>query len=489
MVERVGKNASGCEFVGGRLEDRLGSGRGYRSPPVRPPIPLSLESAVLRSAGALSRVAGRGGGTTLPGKLLWKLDPGAIDRLAARLEQGSAIISATNGKTTSTAMVAEILEPRVRIAHNSSGANLVSGIASTLLSAHGAELGLFEVDEAALPEVARRIRPRALLLGNLFRDQLDRYGELELVAARWRDTVASLPAVELVVNGDDPQVGDLARGRRARVFGVDDPRLARPTLQHAADSKYCVRCGTPYDYAAAYVGHLGDYRCPNCGHARPTLDVAAREIELHGLEGAAFTLSAPEGASRVELALPGLYNVYNALGAASLALSLGATLDEVVAGLHGFSAAFGRFERISIGDRRLLMLLVKNPAGANEVVRTLVEGRAPAVAVIALNDEIADGRDVSWIWDVDFEPLIDGLDHLVATGTRAAELALRFAYGGLARERIEVIPPLEAALDRGLALTPADGELVVLPTYTAMLALRRIVAGRGHVSNYWESAA
>ena len=250
-----------------------------------------------------------------------------------------------------------------------------------------------------------------------------------------------------------------------------------------------MRCGTPYDYAAAYVGHLGDYRCPNCGHARPTLDVAAREIELHGLDGAAFTLSAPEGASRVELALPGLYNVYNALGAASLALTLGATLDEVVAGLQGFSAAFGRFERITIGDRRLLMLLVKNPAGANEVVRTLVEGRAPAVAVIALNDEIADGRDVSWIWDVDFEPLIDGLDHLVATGTRAAELALRFAYGGLARERIEVIPPLEAALDRGLALTPAGGELVVLPTYTAMLALRGIVAGRGHVSNYWESAA
>jgi UDP-N-acetylmuramyl tripeptide synthase len=456
---------------------------------VRSPIPLSVESAVLRAAGSLSRVAGRGGGTTLPGKLLWKLDPGAIDRLAARLQQGSVLISATNGKTTSTAMVAQILQPRIRIAHNSSGANLVSGIASTLLHADGAELGVFEVDEGALPEVVRRLRPRALLLGNLFRDQLDRYGELELVAAAWRDAVASLPDAELVVNGDDPQVGDLARGRRARVFGLDDPRLARPALQHAADSKYCLRCGTPYDYAAAYVGHLGDYRCPNCGHARPELDVAARDIELHGLDGSAFTLSAPEGSTRVNLVLPGLYNVYNALGAGSLALTLGATLDEVVAGLEGFSAAFGRFERIAVGDRGLLMLLVKNPAGANEAVRTLVEGREHAVAVIALNDEIADGRDVSWIWDVDFEPLIAGLDRLVATGSRAAELALRFAYGGLARERIEVIPSLEAALDRGLELTPAGDELVVLPTYTAMLALRRIVAGRGHVANYWETAA
>src|SRR6478672_4533355 len=457
---------------------------------MRPPLPLALEAAALRAAGALSRVAGRGGGTTLPGKLLWKLDPGAIDRLARKLPRGAVLVSATNGKTTSAAMLAEILRPRVRIAHNASGANLVSGVASTLLHARDAELGLFEVDEAALSEVARRVKPRAVLLGNLFRDQLDRYGELETVAARWRDAVALLPDTCLVVNGDDPQVGDLARGHaRSRVFGVDDPRHARPALQHAADSKYCLRCGTPYDYAAAYVGHLGDYHCPNCGHARPPLDVVARDIELHGLDGSSFTLTAPEGEARIELPLPGLYNVYNALGAAALALALDAPLDDVVAGLHRFAAAFGRFERITIGDRTLLMLLIKNPAGANEAVRTLVEGAAPSVAVIALNDAIADGRDVSWIWDVDFEPLLAGLDRLVATGSRAAELALRFAYGGMPRERIEVVPSLEGAIDRGLELTPAGGELTVLPTYTAMLAMRKIVAARGHVTNYWEDAA
>jgi len=457
---------------------------------VRFPIPLNLESAALRTAGKLSRLTGRGGGTTLPGKLLWKLDPGAIDLLARRLPQGSVLISATNGKTTTTAMVAEILRPRLLVAHNNSGANLVSGVASTLLRAGGAQLGLFEVDEGALPEVARRVRPKALLLGNLFRDQLDRYGELEIVAARWRAAVAELSDAQLVLNGDDPQVGDLARVHGgARVFGLDDPRRARPALQHAADSKYCLRCGHPYDYAAAYVGHLGDYKCPNCGHARPSLDVVARDIELQGLDGASFTLHAPEGETRVQLALPGLYNVYNAVGAAALALALGVPIDDVAAGLQRFSAAFGRFERISIGDRQLLMLLIKNPAGANEVVRTLVEGSTPRVAVIALNDEIADGRDVSWIWDVDFEPLLEGLDTLVATGERAAELALRFAYGGLPRDRIEVVPSLGAALDRGLELTPAGGDLAVLPTYTAMLALRKIVASRGHVANYWETAA
>jgi lipid II isoglutaminyl synthase (glutamine-hydrolysing) len=419
------------------------------------------------------------------------MDPTAVDRLAARLSLGSALVSATNGKTTTTAMAAEILGPRLRLAHNRSGANLVSGVASTLLSAREAELGLFEVDEAALPEVARRVRPRAVCLGNLFRDQLDRYGELELVAERWRAAARELDAeAELVVNGDDPQVGDLAREHgRALVFGLDDPRHAAPSLPHAADSKWCLRCGRPYTYASAYVGHLGDYRCESCGHARPPLDVVARQIELNGLEGVAFDLMTANGKIRIRLRLPGLYNVYNALAAASLALALGAGLDEIQAGLERFGAAFGRFERIRIGDRTVLILLVKNPAGANEAVRTLVAGGPPRLALIALNDAIADGRDVSWIWDVDFEPLLDGLERLVVSGERAAELALRCKYGGFPEGSIEVVPDLDDALDRGLALTTAGGELVALPTYTAMLALRKIVAERGFVRPYWERAA
>ena len=423
--------------------------------------------------------------------MLTRVDPSALDRLAARLPAGTAVVSATNGKTTTAAMVAEILRGRHRLAYNAAGANLVSGVASTLVAARGAELGLFEVDEAALPEVLRRVRPRAVCLGNLFRDQLDRYGELELVAERWRAAAAELPAAaQLVVNGDDPQLGALAEARPGTVvFGLDDPRCARPSLQHAADSTHCVRCGTPYAYAAAYVGHLGDYRCPACGHARPPLEVAARELALHGLERAAFRLDTPEGSRSIELALPGLYNVYNAVAAAALARSLGASLDEIATGLGRFGAAFGRFERIAVGDRGLLVLLIKNPAGANEAVRTLVDGGAPRLAVVALNDGIADGRDVSWIWDVDFEPLLAGLDHLVATGDRAAELALRFRYGGLDAARIEVEPDLVRALDRGLELTPPGGELVVLPTYTAMLALQGIVAARGLARPYWERSA
>jgi UDP-N-acetylmuramyl tripeptide synthase len=300
-----------------------------------------------------------------------------------------------------------------------------------------------------------------------------------------------LPAGSLLVaNGDDPQLGEIATERPGSVvFGLDDPRHASPELQHAADSKWCVRCGTPYAYAAAYIGHLGDYRCPACGHARPPLDVVAREIELHGLESVSFRLETPEGSARVELQVPGLYNVYNALAAASLARGLGSSTEDVVAGLQGFSAAFGRFERIQLDERSLLVLLIKNPAGANEVVRTLVAGGSPRLLLVALNDEIADGRDVSWIWDVDFEPLLDGLERLIATGERAAELALRFKYAGLPEHAIEVVPSLEAALDRGLELTPSGDELIALPTYTAMLALRDLVSRRGFVKPYWEEAA
>jgi UDP-N-acetylmuramyl tripeptide synthase len=451
------------------------------------PVRLALETAAARAVARLSRGLGRGGGTTLPGKLLWRLDPSAVDALAARLPEGVVLLSATNGKTTTAAMCARVLGADRRLAWNRAGANLLSGVASALVGARKAELGLFEVDEAALPEAIARTRPRVVLLSNLFRDQLDRYGELEALAARWRTATASLDErATLVVNADDPVVAELGRGRERVVrFGLDDPRHAREGLQHAADSKYCVRCGAPYVYEAVYVGHLGDYRCPECGHARPELDVAARDVELRGTTGVRFRLVTPDGEGTVELPLPGLYNVYNALAAAALSSALGVAAPVLRSRLDGFGGAFGRFERIPVGGKRVVVLLVKNPAGANEALRTLETG-VPRVLVLALNDAIADGRDVSWIWDVDFEPLLPHVERAVVTGARAAELGLRLVYGGLPDGRLEVIPDLERALDRGLELTEAGDDLVVLPTYTAMLALRGVLTARGHVAPYWE---
>jgi lipid II isoglutaminyl synthase (glutamine-hydrolysing) len=438
---------------------------------------LGVKVAAARAAGALSRRTGRGG-TSLPGKLLMRLEPHAIARLSARLQRGSAVISATNGKTTTAAMVAGILERAgARLVHNRAGANMAGGVATALLDGpRDADTGLFEVDEFWLGQVVDELRPRALLLANLFRDQLDRYGELDTIADRWAQVAATTDAA-LVLNADDPTVADLGRGASSTYFGIADDSMALAEMQHASDATHCRRCGAPYVYDAVYLGHLGRYHCESCGATRPEPQVAARAITLQGVRGARFTLSTPDGQREIALRLPGLYNVYNAIGAAALSMQLGATLDHVAAGLAAVSPAFGRAETLRVGDRDLSILLIKNPAGANEVLRTLVLEDGQHDLLCVLNDNIADGRDVSWVWDADFEVLAPRVRRATCSGTRAAEMALRLKYAGMPSDRLVVESHMDAALDR--ALGDGDGALYALPTYTAMLALRDALVGRG----------
>ena len=323
-----------------------------------------------------------------------------------------------------------------------------------------------------------------MLLANLFRDQLDRYGELETIGERWLEAVAALPeATALVLNADDPLVADLGRHRASTYFGVEDDALARPEMQHAADSKHCRRCGHPYAYEAIYLGHLGRYACPNCGQRRPEPSVIARDVELRGIRASAFTLVTPDGEARVELPLPGLYNVYNALAAAALCGVLGASLAEIEAGLQAVAPAFGRAETLPLRGRDASLLLIKNPAGANEVLRTVaLEGDGLDVLGV-LNDNTADGRDVSWVWDADWELLAPHLGRMVCAGTRAAELAVRLKYAGVDTAKLTVIEGLEPALDTALA--GGSTPLYVLPTYTALLELRELLARRGEAAEYW----
>ncbi len=454
---------------------------------------LDVKIMTARAIGELVRRAGRGGGTSLPGKLLTRLDPQAIERLAARLRDGCVIISATNGKTTTAAMAAAVLERSgTRLVHNRAGANMAGGVASALLAAArrrgtiAGRLGLFEVDEFWLDQVGPELHPRFLLLGNLFRDQLDRYGELESIADRWATLVRTLPATRLALNADDPLIADLGRERQDVVyFGVEDPAMATAEMQHAADSKHCRNCGAVFAYEAIYLGHLGRYHCPSCGRRRPEPSIAAQHIRLHGTRSASFELHTPQGYAEVSLPLPGLYNVYNALGAAALCLSLGLTLSQVSDGLGAVSAAFGRAERITIGDRELSILLIKNPAGANEILRTLTLEPGELDLLGILNDRTADGRDVSWIWDADFELLAGRARRVTCAGTRAAELALRLKYAGVPSEGLHVVPSLAGALDE--ALTTASGRrLFALPTYTALLELRAELSRRGHTTRFWD---
>jgi lipid II isoglutaminyl synthase (glutamine-hydrolysing) len=454
--------------------------------------PLAPKLALARAAGALSRLRG-GGATSVPGKVLLRLEPRAIGALGARLRGGSVLISATNGKTTTAAMGAAIFaQAGVELVHNRAGANMAGGIASTLLAASSGrdsiagELGLFEVDEFWLDRIAVQLHPRAILLGNLFRDQLDRYGELDLIAERWAHTVRDGPGrdARLVLNADDPVVADLGRGRDGAAgvlyFGVEDDSLALPHMAHAADAKHCRNCGTPYLFDAVYLGHLGHYRCPACGQARPAPAVFATNVRLEGVRAARLTLHTPTGEAEVALPLPGLYNVYNALAAAALAHALDVPLERAVTGLQSTRAAFGRAESVTIDGRELRILLVKNPAGANEVLRTLALEPGQHDLLGILNDNVADGRDVSWIWDADFELLAGRVRRAICSGTRAAELAVRLKYGGVEPEHIHVQPDLAAALSAAQADAPPDGApLYALPTYTAMLSLRELLSAGG----------
>jgi lipid II isoglutaminyl synthase (glutamine-hydrolysing) len=473
---------------------------------------LAGKLALARAAGALSRLRG-GGATSAPGKLLLKLEPDAIGALASRLDRGSVLISATNGKTTTAAMVASILERRgLGLVHNQAGANMAGGIASTLLSAArprgriAGELGLFEVDELWLAPVAAQLSGlRAVLLSNLFRDQLDRYGELETIADSWVSALDDGPArtATLVLNADDPLVADLGRDRVGDAhdgrdsggdgagvvyFGVEDDSLAVSGMAHAADATHCRRCGAPYAFDAVYLGHLGHYHCPSCGRRRPSPTVRAGAVALEGVRGARFRLSVPEGAAEVKLGLPGLYNVYNALAAAALAVALEIPLADIVAGLQGSRAAFGRAETVTVDGRETRILLVKNPAGCNEVLRTLALEPGEHDVLGVLNDNIADGRDVSWVWDADYELLAGRVRSVTCAGTRAPELALRLKYAGVDPHRIRVIDDLAQALAAAAADRPSpDGvePLYALPTYTAMLALRELLVRRGEASSSW----
>ena len=444
---------------------------------------LRLKLTLARLARAMSRRLGRGGGTTLPGRLLLRLDRHAIRRLGQRLEAGTALLSATNGKTTTASMIAGILERAGRpVVRNAAGSNMHWGIATALIDAgrESSELGLFEVDEAWLPAVARELQPDTFVLCNLFRDQLDRYGELELLADRWAELVDERAgSARFVLNADDPLVADLGRERPGVVyFGISDDSQALPELQHAADSKHCRNCGTPYDYDAVYLGHLGRYRCPGCGRQRPEPDVVAERITLDGMSGSQMSLRTPAGSTEVRLPLPGLYNVYNAVAAAAAAMELGAPLDDVKASLEAQTAAFGRVETIPVEGRDVSILLVKNPAGANEVLRTLtLEGRELDLW-IALNDKIADGRDVSWVWDADFELLGGRVRRVTCSGTRAEEMALRLKYAGIDAE-LEVERDLWRSLESAVGAVNEGGRLFALPTYTALLELRDLLAERG----------
>ncbi len=456
------------------------------------PFPLLPSLWIARLAGRLSQVLGLGGGTTLPGQILLTLRPQGAGELAARLERGVILISATNGKTTTARILTALLNRGGwQPLPNRAGANLLPGLTTALLAQSdlwGRPRGrsaVLEVDEGHLPLAVDHLSPRLVLLHNLMRDQMDRYGEVDRVARGWRAAVRRLPSGStLVLNADDPLLAGLAEGgTQIWLYGLEPG----PQIDvGAADARFCPRCGTPVSYLHRHYGHLGHYRCDACGFARPEPQVRG-EVQLRGMEGSRLRVRHPGGVFEVQVPLPGLYNAVNALAAVAAALALGVPPGAIQAGFRRVRPAFGRMERIQAGDRTLQIALIKNPLGANQVLALLGELEAPAPFLLALNDRTADGTDVSWIWDADFERLAPVLERAVVGGDRAHDLALRLKYAGIPPQRLRVIPgPIEGALDAALEATRPGQVCYVLPTYTALLDLYRVLARRGWAPAFWE---
>lgn len=449
-----------------------------------------------KAVGFASRKLGRGAGTTLPGRVALRILPDLPDRLAAELERGCVLVTGTNGKTTTANLIAGILRASgLEPVHNRHGANLIYGVTASLADAATrsghprADIGLFEVDEATLEDMGRRLRPRLVVVTNLFRDQLDRYGELEGLAERMNRGLRELEGGTLLLNADDPLVSTLGEGTSLEVlyYGIEDEGAGRGSMQHAADSKNCRACGGPLRFSTVYFGHMGDYRCDACGLARPPADFAARGLRARGVEGTSFRLEGWGEPLRLEVKLPGLYNVYNVLAAAAAARVLGLRREDAARAVEGYATVFGRAEWIEAEGRRVFLVLSKNPTGFNEVIRTVTaDGRDGKAVLLALNDLVADGTDVSWIWDVDFEELVPQAAAVTASGVRAEDMALRMKYAGLPAGSLRVEGDLERALRESLERVPEGGTLYALTTYTATLALRRAMTGLGYVKGYWE---
>ncbi len=453
-----------------------------------------------RAAGTAVRRLGRGGGTALPGLVAGTLAPSLLERLAQQAGQGVVTVTGTNGKTTPTHLIAAILRAHgVQPLTNPSGSNLERGLVAAYVEDADAggriadapsRVGVFEVVEAVLPRLFPRLSPRVAVFLNLFRDQLDRYGEVDSVGEGWGGMLASAaPGCTLVLNADDPSIAQLAAETRAQVltFGIDDPSARLAQAEHASDARFC-RCGGRFAYDAIYMGHVGIWRCTSCGDRRPAARVSARRVDLSA-EGSRVEVDIDGASITLDIPMAGLYSVYNALAATAAAHALGVPASTIARAIAGAGPAFGRQERFEVEGRIVRVLLAKNPAGMNELLRALIAGSPdgqPIHLLAMLNDGVQDGQDVSWIYDADMEVLAGRPVTVTCSGNRADDFALRWHLAGV--DPAAVVPDTETALDSALRRTPHGARLDVVATYTAMIDVREALARRAGVGAYWEKA-
>jgi UDP-N-acetylmuramyl tripeptide synthase len=479
-----------------------------------------------------------------------RLYPNIVEHLSTQLAHGSVLVTGTNGKTTTSGFIAAILsDAGLRVWRNREGSNMMQGVAGALviraqpdgnLRRAGQAISIFEVDEAVMPEAVQILPPRTAVFTNLFRDQLDRFGEVDTVSKRWQQAIELLPEnATLILNADDPTTAYLSEFFSGQVvfFGIDDSSFDLATeglvteRHQVLDTRTCPYCGGEYVYAVQYYSHLGHYICSQCKRERPKADVRAVKIVADGIDRLRIRVETRTQQGEIVIPLAGFYNVYNALAAIAASQALGINWEPIVSGIEQFKPAFGRGERVHVQGRTLRLLLAKNPTGFNEVLRTLFSDGIRRHVLFVLNDNIADGQDISWIWDVDFERTTHHLATLTVAGTRAFDLALRLKYAGIEQESMAIVTsaPLRAskarnkrqhgrarnkeamrntqmatldesrmnhrstktygishALDTAIRQTPSGETLFVIPTYTGLLEIHHELERRGLTPRYWE---
>lgn len=436
-------------------------------------VRLGLAVGVAKTITGIVKSLRLGAASVLPGEISRRLHARLLPLLFEQVKYGVILIVGTNGKTTTSLLLKTILEERgYKVAHNSSGANLINGLITALLNNTDltgkltADYAILEVDENILPLLLKDCQPKYILGLNLFRDQLDRYGEVDTISQRWQKAIDPLSKdTVIILNADDPTLSYLGQKLPQKVlfFGLNEPELYLESIPHAVDSIYCPSCGQLLDYQGVYLSHLGDYHCGNCGFTKSKTAVDSREWQQ---------------------ILIGVYNKYNTLAAGLLAQEIGIKTEAIFNTIKNFKAAFGRAEELDVDGKHIRILLSKNPVGMNETIRAVNEikkaGKS-SVTLLVLNDRIPDGTDVSWIWDVDTEELVKLGGTLIVSGDRVYDMALRLEYS---REEINnnmqliIKENLSDAINTALKHTSTEETLHILPTYSAMLEVREILVGR-----------
>jgi UDP-N-acetylmuramyl tripeptide synthase len=458
--------------------------------------------ALAISAGKLAGASGRffriGGGTSLPGMIARRIDPNVLKSVVGASKAKKIVITGSNGKTTTARMTAAIADAGGhRVSQNRTGSNLLQGVTSVavnfadLFGRLDRDVLLFEIDEATIPLAVPEIQPDVVVITNIFRDQLDRYGELYSVARALNKMLESLPeTASIILNGNDPQVANFGSNAKAKriFFGLETTEVGTPVPEQSADIIRCIHCDNDFVYEVAYMSHLGIYRCPECGYTLPPLDVAATSVSLapDGEGPSHIKLRTPQGEMKLEIPLPGLHNVYNAAAAIAAATAAGFPLDKVQPALNNIRTAFGRLEKIQAGDKTIYLSFVKNPTSFNLILRLIAQHAGKKHLLLAVSHTVVDGEDFAWLWDVDIEEIAGDVLDAICSGNKPEELAMRLKYAEVPIDKITLIPDREAALDAALKNVEPGGILYILSGYTPTQELRRIMQKRGWVKHFWE---